>query len=141
IYGAFMAGTHAALSAPTWPGINGVYIPAGMIANGNLWYNMYSDPITIQFIHRGLAYLIGIVTIIWFVQCGKVLRDTWLYKMRWVPLLLIAVQITLGILALINSMFKTAIYYSVIHQFTGMLLLISLVVTFYFSKRKGSYLH
>ncbi len=139
IYGAFMAGTHAALNAPTWPDINGIYIPAGMVANGNFWYNLYSDPLTIQFIHRGLAYVIGIITIIWFVQCGKVLRGTWLYKMRWAPLLLVAAQITLGILALINSMFKIAIFYSVIHQFTGMLLLISLVVTFYLSKRKASH--
>ncbi len=27
IYGAFMAGLHAATSAPTWPGINGQWIP------------------------------------------------------------------------------------------------------------------
>ncbi|MBS1531129.1 MAG: COX15/CtaA family protein [Bacteroidetes bacterium] len=134
IYGAFMAGTHAALYAPSWPDINGVYVPAGMMANGNLSYNLHSDPLTIQFIHRTLAYAIGITTIIWFFKSAKINRDSWLYKIRWLPLLLVAVQVTLGILALVNSPLKTAVYYSVVHQFTAMLLLISFVVTIYLSK-------
>lgn len=136
VYGAFMAGTHAALYAPSWPDINGHLVPAGMIANGNLLYNVYSDPLTIQFMHRLLAYVIGVTTVIWFFQSAKVRHNSWLYQLRWLPLLLVMVQITLGILALINSMFKTAIYFSVAHQFTGMLLLISLALTLYLTKRR-----
>ncbi|MGZ3764981.1 MAG: COX15/CtaA family protein [Mucilaginibacter sp.] len=137
IYGAFMAGTHAALSAPTWPDMNGVLIPAGiMAANGTLWYNLHSDPITIQFIHRTLAYVIGTLVIIWFFRAGKTPTDLWLYKFRWVPLIFVAVQIILGILALLNSMFKTAIYYSVIHQFTGMLLLTSILITLFLCAKR-----
>ncbi|MGZ3944746.1 MAG: COX15/CtaA family protein [Mucilaginibacter sp.] len=136
IYGAFMAGTHAALYAPSWPDMNGVFVPAGMMAGGNLRYNLYSDALTIQFVHRSLAYLIGVITILWLIRCRKVTRSTWLYKVRWLPLMLVVLQITLGIMALINCTFKSAIYYSVAHQFTGMLLLISLVVTFYLSKRR-----
>jgi heme a synthase len=140
IYGAFMAGTHAALYAPSWPDINGVFIPAVMTTNGNFWYNLYSDPLTIQFIHRSLAYLIGVTTILWFIRCRHVTpHGSWLYKLRWLPLMLVVLQITLGILALINCMFKGAIYYSVAHQCTGMLLLTSLVITLYLSKRKSSY--
>ena len=136
IYGAFMAGTHAALRAPTWPDINGVYIPTGIITTGNLWYNMYYDPLTIQFIHRMLAYLIGILVIVWFFNCRKTPLYSWLFRFRWVPLLLVILQITLGILALLNSMFKTAIYYSVIHQFTGMLLLMTIIITLFLSKKR-----
>ncbi|MBS1528485.1 MAG: COX15/CtaA family protein, partial [Bacteroidetes bacterium] len=137
IYGAFMAGTHAALYAPSWPDMNGVYIPAGMLANGNLWYNLHSDPLTIQFIHRTLAYAIAVTTIIWFFKSTKTDRSGWLYTIRWLPPALVGVQITLGVLALIHSPLKTAIYYSVIHQFTAMLLLMSLVVTLYLSKGKA----
>ena len=137
IYGAFMAGTHAALTAPTWPDINGDYFPAQMFSMGRVWHDLYSNLITIQFIHRTLAYLIGLTTLIWFYFAGKNLQDSWLNKFRWVPLFLVFVQITLGILALINSMYKTAIYYSVIHQFVGMLLLTSLTITLFLSGKKA----
>ncbi|MFI5137108.1 MAG: COX15/CtaA family protein [Sphingobacteriales bacterium] len=135
IYGAFMAGTHAALFAPTWPDINGAFIPEGMAAHGSFFYNLYANPITIQFIHRSLAYLIGLTSVWWFIAAIKTPTESWFYKFRLIPLLLVVLQITLGILALLNSTLKTAIYYSVVHQFTGMLLLTSFVITFYLSKR------
>lgn len=141
IYGAFMAGLHAALYAPTWPGINGSYVPAGMITHGKTLYNIYSNAITIQFIHRTLAYLIGVTGILWFVKAKKTPRNSWLYQFRWIPLLLIFAQITLGILTLLNSMYTTAIYYSVIHQFIGMLLLTSFVITLFLSMQKGIVKH
>ncbi|HEY8782943.1 MAG TPA: COX15/CtaA family protein [Mucilaginibacter sp.] len=134
VYGAFMAGTHAALSAPTWPDINGAYIPADMLGNGDVFYNLHSNPITIQFIHRSLAYLIGFTSIAWFINAGKMPAGSWLHKFRLVPLLLVFLQITLGILALLHSMLKTAIYYSVIHQFIGMLLLTTFVITLFLCK-------
>jgi len=137
IYGAFMAGTHAALSAPTWPDINRAFIPEGMAANGSFFYNLYANPITIQFIHRSLAYLIGFISVLWFVKAIKMPVYSWLYKFRLIPLLLVILQIILGVLALLNSVFfKTAIYYSVVHQFTGMLLLTSLVISLYLSKQE-----
>jgi cytochrome c oxidase assembly protein subunit 15 len=137
IYGAFMAGTHAALNAPTWPDINGDYFPAGMFGMGSVWHNLYSNLITIQFIHRMLAYLIGLTMLVWFYFAGKTPRDSWLNKFSRVPLFLVFVQITLGVLALLNSMYQTAIYYSVIHQFVGMLLLTSLIITLFLSGKKA----
>jgi cytochrome c oxidase assembly protein subunit 15 len=137
IFGAFMAGTHAALFAPSWPDINGVFIPNALFARSNFWHNVYCDPLTIQFIHRLLAYLIGITIIIWYFLGTKVRRNSWLYHLRWLPLLFVTIQIILGIFALVDSMFKNAIYYSVLHQFTAMLLLVSLVVTLYLSNRKS----
>ena len=60
---------------------------------------------------------------------------SWLYKLRVVPLILVGLQITMGILALLNSMLKTAVYYSIIHQFVGMLLLTSFIITLFMSNR------
>lgn len=139
IYGAFMAGSHAALHAPTWPDINGSYVPAGMFADGSLLQNLCYNPLTIQFIHRTLAYLIGVTVVIWFIKAGKVKKGSWLDQFKWVPLMLVAVQITLGILALLNSMLKTAIYFSVIHQFVGMLLLTALVITFFLTNSRRTF--
>jgi cytochrome c oxidase assembly protein subunit 15 len=136
IYGAFMAGTHAALSAPTWPDINGAYAPAGLLPNGKVWVDLYTNPITIQFIHRSLAYLIVVITMIWFFIAGKTPAGSWLSTFSRVPLLLVFAQITLGILAILNSMLTSAIYYSVIHQFIGMLLLTSFIITLFLSSKK-----
>jgi cytochrome c oxidase assembly protein subunit 15 len=136
IYGAFMAGTHAALSAPTWPDINGAYVPAGMLPDGKTWHDMYTNPVTIQFIHRSLAYLIVLTTMIWFFIAGKTPTGSWFNTFSRVPLLLVFAQITLGILAILNSMLTSAIYYSVIHQFTGMLLLTAFIITLFLSNRK-----
>ncbi len=61
VYGAFMAGLHAALSANTWPTINGMWWPMGMFTQGGFLEDITHNPITIQFIHRGLAYLLTIL--------------------------------------------------------------------------------
>jgi cytochrome c oxidase assembly protein subunit 15 len=57
-----------------------------------------------------------------------------LRKIRWLPLLLVFSQVVLGIYALINSAFGSAIYFSAIHQFVGILLLLALLTTYYLSK-------
>jgi cytochrome c oxidase assembly protein subunit 15 len=131
VYGAFMAGAHAALYAPTWPDMNGAYIP------DDLSFRLHSlcyDGITIQFIHRSLAYIITTIVMIWFFMAGQLSPRCALRKIRWLPLLLVFSQVVLGIYALINSAFGSAIYFSAIHQFVGILLLLALLTTYYLSK-------
>jgi cytochrome c oxidase assembly protein subunit 15 len=131
IYGAFMAGSHAALYASSWPDMNGSYFPAGL--SFSLQALCY-DSITIQFIHRWLAYIITIIVTVWFFMAGKLSPRCPLRKVRWLPLLLVFSQVVLGVLALLNSVFSSAIYFSAIHQFVGILLLLSLLVTYYLCK-------
>lgn len=140
IYGAFMAGSHAALSAPTWPDINGSYIPSALFGEGSVLHDLCYNPITIQFVHRTLAYLIGATVLIWFYKAGKIQSSSWLYQYRWIPLLLVVAHITLGILALLNSMFKNIIYFSVVHQFVGILLLMSIILAVFLSSQRKSLL-
>src|SRR6185436_17514752 len=66
VYGAFMAGLRAAVIAPTWPDINGKTIPSSMGELTPLTRNMVYNPITIHFIHRGLAYLLFCLVFIWW---------------------------------------------------------------------------
>ncbi|QJD98443.1 heme A synthase [Mucilaginibacter robiniae] len=137
MYGAFMAGSHAALNAPTWPDVNGAYWPSNLSdTHDSLWYTLCYNPIAIQFIHRTLAYGIAILIVVWYFKANKVSKGLWLRQLRGVPLLLVLLQVTLGIMALLNSMYPHAIYYAVIHQFTGMLLLLSLLITLYLSSGK-----
>ncbi len=64
IYGAFMAGLKAATAAPTWPTINGSWLPTNFSRYGGRQFNFFdslvNNPLTIHFIHRNLAYLIFI---------------------------------------------------------------------------------
>jgi cytochrome c oxidase assembly protein subunit 15 len=137
IYGALMAGSHAALYAATWPDINGAFIPQGLFTAGSKARQLYTNPLVIQVMHRSLAYLIGLGTLLWFYLADKSITKGWLKKFSRVPVILVLMQITLGVMALVNSPFAGAIGFSVAHQFTGMLLLVSLLVTTFLCGKNG----
>ncbi|NLR65039.1 heme A synthase [Chitinophaga varians] len=134
IYGAFMAGLHAALVANTWPDINGAWVPAGMFSQGGFLTDIVHNTITIQFIHRGLAYLITILIAVWWWKSAQTPANSLLHAIRYLPLLLVLLQVLLGVLTLLNSQVKIPITYGILHQCVGMLLLLSLVWTLYLSR-------
>lgn len=133
LYGALMAGSHAALYAVTFPDMNGAFLPSG---TSFTFSEMLNNPLTIQFIHRMLAYGIGFIILIWFIQVSEIKRDHRLYQYRWIPLTLVIIQVLLGVFSLLNSVNSSLIYYAVLHQFVGILLFMALFVAFYFSKRR-----
>jgi cytochrome c oxidase assembly protein subunit 15 len=121
-YGAFMAGLKAGTAAPTWPTINGMWWPekTGSIIN---------DPITVQLIHRSLAYLITILIIIWWRRAVNISGTPLFRKARNLPILLVILQVVLGIFTVVYAPDKTALLWlGVAHQFVAMLLLVSMVL-------------
>ena len=98
IYGAFMAGLKAATQAPTWPLINGEFIPQAV------WQQNWSHhPINIHLIHRMLAYLILVWVIVWYTQAKKENQSTRFAQFRWVPVVLVTAQVCLGIVTVLLS--------------------------------------
>lgn len=136
-YGAFMAGTHAAKSAITWPTINGSFVPKALFTEGSFYNDLLHNLITIQFVHRNLACLIAIIVVLITWQLRHQPRATLLYKIRWWPLALVLLQVTLGILALVNYLNSTQLVFSILHQLFGILLLLGLVVVYFFSRGKA----
>ncbi|NLU96329.1 COX15/CtaA family protein [Chitinophaga sp. Ak27] len=134
VYGAFMAGLHTALVANTWPDINGAWMPAGMFSQGGFLTDIAHNPITIQFIHRGLAYGITILIGLWWWKAAQTPTHSLLHATRYLPLLLVLLQVLLGVLTLLNSQVKIPISYGILHQAVGMLLLLSLIWTYYLSR-------
>lgn len=120
IYGGFMAGLHAALSAPTWPSINGMAVPPGMFDKLS---EITNNPVTVQFIHRGLAYLLVVLIIVWWLKALKLVKGSLLYQWSWLPLAVVVLQVILGVLTVLNSTVHIPINIAVTHQFVGMLLL------------------
>ena len=101
IYGALMAGHRAATAAPTWPTINGSWLPPKLFAP---FINLVENKITVHFMHRGLAYLLLLLTIIWTIKANKAGSGTGFFqKTKWLPLALIMVQAILGILTVVTS--------------------------------------
>lgn len=132
IYGAFMAGLHAALAASTWPTINGMWWPAGMFAQGGFLEDITHNQITIQFIHRGLAYLLTVLIAVWYIK-SRVFPQ--LASVRAVALLVVLLQVFLGVLTVMNSDVKIPLGFALAHQFVGMLLLMVMVWAHYLAKK------
>ncbi len=134
-YGALMAGLKAAMAAPTWPLINGMWVPDGFTA-----HSFVNDKLNVHFIHRGIAYTLLILLVIWFLRMRKTAKintQSLTGKVIFWPLLLVLIQVTLGILALLSApsmipgKFGTFEIIAELHQMIAMFLLMSLVVNLY----------
>lgn len=131
VYGAFMAGTHAAMAAITWPSINGKLVPN--MSDGDIFHNL----ITIQFIHRGLAYVITLLVGIYTLFLYRQSKSSTVYKLRNSTLFLTIVQVALGIFTLVHYLNPNAkLWLGIAHQFVGILLLTSLVVMYFYSAKR-----
>lgn len=140
VYGAFMAGLKAANMAPTWPKINGEWIPSLMI--GESWV---SHPLSVHFVHRNLAYILTVLVVISVVRIRKWARTqnaALLYHSTFYSLILIIIQVLLGISSILTSLSIVRGHFGVfeslaeLHQITGMTLLLVLFFQYYLMKRK-----
>jgi cytochrome c oxidase assembly protein subunit 15 len=132
IYGAFMAGLHAATAAPTWPLINGQWIPASMHDLSPVWKNFVDNKITVQFIHRGIGYLLVAGVIIWSVKAVKIKGSLLFEKTKMLPLGFIIVQVLLGITTVITSPFgNNLVWFGVAHQLVAILFLMTIIFMLY----------
>jgi cytochrome c oxidase assembly protein subunit 15 len=148
VYGAFMAGLKAATAAPTWPSINGSYLPGGMTMNrgveGTFFSALMDNPVTIHFIHRNLAYLLTVLVVIWTIRVAKERGSRWFSQFKWTPLAIVIVQVALGVAAVLTSLEKKPQQWGVfewsaqLHQLVGMLLLLSLVSVLFLHRSKAS---
>lgn len=133
IFAGLMAGMKAGLYYPTWPNMNGEFIPSVLLKSTNWnWENMINydsylfAPAIIQLIHRMLAYLlVGLTVYMFFKLKPKVaaVAAKWLA----ISLILVIVQVFLGVLTVLNVTGKIPLFYGVAHQLIGLLYFISLL--------------
>ncbi len=137
LFGALMAGNKAAAAAPSWPLINGDWIPANLFRESPMMLNLVGNPITIHFIHRNLAYLIFLGITGWTVRLFRsgIIRSQRTRLL--LPFGLTLLQILLGILTLWTSpgiqanRWVAFDWMALLHQLNGMLLLFSLIYSIY----------
>lgn len=117
-WGAFMAGLKAALMAPTWPDINGVWVPAAMMNES--WV---SHPLSVHFIHRTLGLVLLLAFAAWWWASRAVLTFE-----RHAVVGLAFAQVLLGIsVLLIGPRLGSLLWLGLAHQLVGTLLLVALV--------------
>jgi cytochrome c oxidase assembly protein subunit 15 len=128
-FGGFVSGMKSALNYPTWPDMNGEWIPAVLKEPGHWNMDMvllYDQsgfmPALVQFIHRNLAYIILLFILVlsmnWISKKEK--KNHWL---AWGLLGIIVVQVLLGILTLLDSRGSVSVLYGSLHQGVGIILL------------------
>jgi cytochrome c oxidase assembly protein subunit 15 len=137
MYGALMAGHKAAMVAPTWPTINGDYLPANFFSDPNFFLNFIENKILVHFMHRGIAYILLALVIYWTVKLYQINGSSFFNRIKIFPLLLVLLQVLLGIASLlyarsiIPGVWGIFEWMAQIHQLVGMSLLLSLVATYY----------
>jgi cytochrome c oxidase assembly protein subunit 15 len=137
MYGALMAGHKAAMVAPTWPTINGDYLPANLFSDPNFFLNFIENKILVHFMHRGIAYILLALVIYWTVKLYQINGSSFFNRIKIFPLLLVLLQVLLGIASLlyarsiIPGVWGIFEWMAQIHQLVGMSLLLSLVATYY----------
>jgi heme a synthase len=126
MFGAFVAGLNAGLFYPTFPTMNGEWLPSAIAdqfaANGYL--SIVSDITTIQFIHRWLGIFIFSWIFALYIQYYPSLlsRGKRLFGLLMV---IVSTQATLGILALLLSV---PILIAVLHQIVALALLTAIII-------------
>ena len=128
--GAFVSGMDAGKIYNTWPLMGKTYFP-----DDNNFVNLFnlaafSDPSIVQFIHRNLAYIIGIFYLFMFYKIYKE-KIYELYKSINYLGFFILLQILLGILTLLNG---AQIYLAAMHQLSSVFLISSCLYLFYINK-------
>ena len=103
VAGAFVAGLDAGMGYNTWPLMDGALIPRGLDVIDPFWKNLFENALTVQFNHRMLAY--GLVAFVGWLLWRQWRRGGFGGVHGWMPRIgiLVALQVVLGILTLVNS--------------------------------------
>lgn len=149
MYGSFMAGLKAAAVAPTWPMINGFWVPPTVMTH-SLMYDADQGALmlNIHFMHRTIAYVLVILICWWFVFAKRRVKNSGsdqptASRSILFPPVLVCVQLVLGITAVLCSPWLgrgkigTFEIIAETHQLVAMFLLMALIVNLYvFSSKR-----
>lgn len=140
-FGGMVAGMRSAVAYPTWPDMNGQFIPEiiynmnqGNVNNVVNYYDSQFAPALTQFIHRIIAYILYVLVLLLTI---KLLRSKTQRKNAWLGLVLINVQLLLGILTLLMSKGYIPLLPAVMHQLVAFLIFIVVYKIYYVSKSRA----
>jgi len=122
--GGLMAGTRAGHIFNTWPLMGNDLVPNMLISMEPVWRNFFENTITIQFVHRWLAIVVGVAVILYCAGSirGRAPKITKI--MAFLSILAIILQIILGIATLLT---RVPPVLGVAHQGCALLVLLGII--------------
>lgn len=125
--GGMVAGWKAAIPYPTWPTMNGAWIPDNMFTLKPWWTNWLENKALLHFAHRLVGYIIFVYVVSMFMKMSTIPKGPIFHRARWTLLGFVTLQLILGILTVVNSRGSVPVGYGVLHQAGAFLLLLNLV--------------
>ena len=123
-YGAFVAGLHAGYGYPTFPTMNGEWVPSAFFGLEPAWRNVFENPAAVQFIHRTIAWiLVGAIIAIYVVGRRAPMSPRRRSSLD-VLLAMVGIQFVLGVTTVL---FSVPITVAALHQLGACVLLLALL--------------
>jgi cytochrome c oxidase assembly protein subunit 15 len=125
--GALVAGLRAGHAYNTWPLIDGGLVPqsARLFFEVPWWRNFFENPLTVQFDHRMLGYVIGLLALLQLFNVAKRVKRDPVFTSAALVAAAVTVQVALGIWTLLSV---AALPLALLHQATAMITLTLAVV-------------
>ena len=120
--GALVAGLRAGYIYNTWPLIDGALIPhaAHLLFATPLWRNFFENPLTVQFDHRMLAYVIFVVALLHALDAARTVKAGPARSGAFLLFAAVALQVALGVAVLL---LVVPLPLALLHQAVAMLIL------------------
>ena len=131
VIGAFVSGMDAGKIYNSWPLMGNTYFPNDNNIENLFKLSAFSNPSLVQFIHRNLAYLIGLFYLLIFFKVYKN-KINELYRSVNILGFFIILQIILGIFTIVLG---AQIYIAAVHQVSS-IFLVTFSVYFFFINTK-----
>ena len=132
-WGGLMAGHHAGLAAPTFPTMNGRWVPVGLFAHAAS--DALADPLSVHFVHRLLAYASAAAVLAVAALALRAGTPPRARAAAVAAVLLVALQVALGaatVLALVPVALAS------LHQANAVLLLAATLVVLHAAARPSA---
>jgi heme a synthase len=125
--GALVAGLRAGHAYNTWPLIDGGLVArsARLFFEVPVWRNFFENPLTVQFDHRMLGYVIGLLALLQLFNVAKLVKRDPIFTSAVLVTAAVIVQVALGIWTLLSV---AALPLALLHQATAMITLTFVVI-------------
>lgn len=126
VYGAFTAGLHAGHVYNTFPTMFGYWIPPELWISEPLWMNFLQNMVTVQWMHRVIGTLIGLVSIWMLIRAFLIKPGSAVMFHTLAVTAAVLLQYLIGVYTLV---YHVPVWLGVLHQ-AAALLLVGVVISY-----------
>lgn len=142
-FGAIVSGMRAALYYPSWPDLNGSYLP-NVLLDTDEWnfenVKAYDSspfmPALIHVLHRNLGYIVYAFGIYLTIKVFRYPLQKLFYRNNIVLLITLNLQVLLGILVLLNTKETIPVFFGVMHQAIAIFILSTSLLNLYLFRKR-----